>query len=254
MSSKVAILVAIVVGIIAAVFIHNYINKQKLDESGKYLPVMRISQDIPAGGKLSDANVEKVLVPDYAYSKNMQVAPNIFSSYRGKTVKHPCYKGDYLTMADLVGTTEGANRDELEPGYEVLTVDLPPGRHYDLEEGSTVMLMMQDLVRMSTAEDIKMRNAYQYTLVTNLTVLEIGGQGSGDSVTRPYVRLKIKTAPRIAVAAALSQYKNITVFAYNPEDRLLKTDKEIIEFYTEHGTISEVYDKLKEVLNFEETE
>ena len=94
MSSKVAILIAIVIGIIAALFIHSYMNKQKIDESAHLQAGDAVSKNIPVGGILTVNNVKEVMIPDYAYSKNMQVTRRCSSNIAAGPVRNVCYKGN----------------------------------------------------------------------------------------------------------------------------------------------------------------
>ena len=258
MSSKVAILIAIVIGVIAAVFIHSYLNQQKLDEAGRYVIVMKVVRTIPAGGKLSDNSVEEVRIPSYAYSSNMQVTPGIYKLYRGQPVKNQCDAGKYLSMADLTAGPESGKAATSEEGFVHLNLNLPPGQLSGLDVGSTVMLVIQEPIRYTSGINRADQDAYRHTLITNLTVLGFDarstGTGSGASAGFSFVRLKVPTRQAIAIGNTLKQNRNILIFRYNPEDETIGTDGVMVTFTTKTNSPKEILEKLNEALKSSRSE
>ena len=140
----------------------------------------------------------------------------MFEQYRGRAGQERLLQREFLTMADLAGTVDKDKPVDVESGYAELTVDLPPGKHYDFQKGSTVVLMMQDMVRRTSAHDVEMRNSYQYTLLTNLTVLDVGTSIGDGTIARPqrYAKDKERVSrhpwPRCSTSARTLRYSPTT--------------------------------------------
>ena len=254
MSSKVAILIAIIIGAVAAVFIHNYLGQQERDEAGEFITVIQVVRTIPAGGKLSSNSVEEVDIPRYAYSKNMQVTRDIFRDYRGRAVKNQCDKGKFLTMADLAVALEPGTKIKTGDGYMPLSVNIKPDQLFGLSEGSSVMILIQEPIRYTSGITTPKtaQAAFRHTLIVDLTVLGFGTKKGFTNSSVPgvssVVYLKVPIKEAIAIRGALNQYnKNTMIFPYDPADDTINTDEVLIEFETKTNSPKEIRQELNKI-------
>ena len=249
MSSKVAILIAIVIGVLAAVFIHSYLNQQKLEDAGKFEKVMKVVRTVPAGGKLSSNDFEEVQIPRYAYSSNMQVTPEKFKLYKGSPVKNQCDAGKFLTMADLAAESTSVETDNPEGNYTNLPLTLSPAELSGLSLGCTVMLVIQEPIRNTSGVNREAQDNYRHTLVTNLIVAGLGDRANrSESGGSSSVMLKVPIMEGIAISNLIKQNRDIRIIRYNPQDPTMSTDKVIITFDTKTASAQEILEKLKTIL------
>ncbi len=116
MQSKIAILVAIIVGVIAVILIHLYLQRGE-DET---VTVLKATKNLKAGTILKRAYFkgEEILSKDY--SRRHHVTPSKFRDMEGQKLIREYRKGDFLSIADAVSA-------------EYLTIERPSpeeGRRY----------------------------------------------------------------------------------------------------------------------------
>ena len=166
-SLVVMIIIAVVLGLIAAIGIWQYLNKtqQQVKELSITRAVVIASKSIPAGKKLEESDLAIKQLPAQAVPKDY---PSSIDSLKGRLVKNTIGTDEVITEGRLVGKGAAGGLPIVIPlGHRAITVKvnevvgvggfISPGDHIDI---------------LSTLK--KNNEAYSRTILQNVLVLAVG--------------------------------------------------------------------------------
>ena len=167
-SLVVMIVIAVVLGLIAAIGIWQYLNKtqQKVKELTVTRAVVVASKQIPAGKKLEESDLAIKQLPAQAIPKDY---PSSIDSLKGRLVKSTVAADEIITEGRLVGQgAAGGLPVIIPPGYRAITIRvnevigvggfISPGDHVDI------------LSIMKKSED----QTFSKTILQNVLVIAVG--------------------------------------------------------------------------------
>ncbi|OGI08911.1 MAG: Flp pilus assembly protein CpaB [Candidatus Melainabacteria bacterium RIFCSPLOWO2_02_FULL_35_15] len=167
-SLVVMIVIAVVLGLIAAIGIWQYLNKtqQKVKELTVTKAVVVASKQIPAGKKIEESDLAIKQLPAQAVPKDY---PSSIDSLKGRLVKGTISTGEVITEGRLVGEGAAGGLPVVIPaGYRAITIRvnevvgvggfISPGDHVDI------------LSILKKSED----QTFSKTILQNVLVLAVG--------------------------------------------------------------------------------
>ncbi|MFH1548961.1 MAG: RcpC/CpaB family pilus assembly protein [Planctomycetota bacterium] len=249
MQSKVAILVAIIVGVIAVVLIHLYLQRGE-DET---VLVLKAVKDLKEGTILKKAYFEEQEIPSKAYSKRHHVTPSVFRAMEGQKLIREYRKGDFLSIADAASVESLAiERPTPEEGRRYVPVQVSyasgaaglmrKGDHVDLVVVQRLSPTVDPRGGQGRGEDLKI------TVLRNVIVRELVGERSrlfGDEGGYySTFAVDLSTAQAIILAAV----QNRATFVLLQRNRHEPAGKESIEMTMYSTSLVDAIDRMAELL------
>lgn len=126
MKNKIAILVAIGVGLLAIVLIYSYLNQRDLAAGAQSkVPVVAARRNLAEGRELTAADweVSEVSAAFYARAKHSLIRENEIGAYNGQTLTRPYSRGQYISPLTFRSVGAPAGLD-IQPGCRAVTINV----------------------------------------------------------------------------------------------------------------------------------
>ena len=249
MQSKVAILVAIIVGVIAVVLIHLYLQRGE-DET---VVVLKAVKNLKEGTILKKGYFEGKEISSKAFSKRHHVTPSKFLDMEGQKLIYACRKGDLLATIDTESVESLAiERSIPEEGRRYVPVQVSyaggaaglmrKGDHVDLVVVQRLSSTVDTRGGQGRGEDLKI------TVLRNVIVRELVGERSrrfGDEGGY-YSTFAVDLSTSQAIILAAIQ--NRATFVLLQRNKHEPAGKESIEMNMYSTSLVDAIDKMAELL------
>lgn len=249
MQSKVAILVAIIVGVIAVILIHLYLQKGEEET----VTVLKAAKDLKEGTILKKGYFEAAEILSRDFSRRHHVTPSMFKYMEGQKLVIACKKGDFLSTTDTESEESLAiERYTPEEGRRLLPLALSyaGGAAGLIREGDHIDMVA--VLRLNPTVDTgggQMRGEdLKITVLRNVIVRKLEGEKTtrfgGDSGYYSMFAVDLSTAQAIILAAI----QNRATFVPLQRNRNEPTGKELIEMTMYSTSLVDAIDKLEKLL------
>lgn len=124
MQNKVALLVAVLLGLVALAGIHSYVKKKELELRGdaNTVTVLVAKNDIAVNEELTEDMVEKKEVPE-EYLPVEHIKPTELHTFLGQSLQEPVRAGQYILTAYFsLGRERSAVEARITPGKRAITI------------------------------------------------------------------------------------------------------------------------------------
>lgn len=235
-SNRVALIVAVVLGLVAVVAVHAYV--KRIRENYAYMMegirVLVAAEDLPAGSKIEPGDVAAKTVPRRYVLQQAVLASDAQEVY-GATLSMPVRKGDQILWSMVGGKLEKGLARLVPDGERAVTISVTdvtgvaglilPNDHVDVIGTFTVTRPPEaGAILPGTRREQLQTELATITILQNVTVLAVGNVMGGtvglpEKVRQSYGTVTLALTPAEAELVVFAQnYGELSLVLRNDED------------------------------------